>query len=107
MLVAALAAASCAREVLVPIPQAYRHVEDLRGSRVRIDGVLRRFAGEGGEHFVLEDSDTNRIGLRGSVVPRLPPLEGRRCRATGVLHFDPAWGYYLQADRIDTLQALR
>ena len=104
---AALAAAGCAREVLVSIPQAYQHVEDLRGSRVRVEGTVRRFQGEGGEHYVLEDAESNRVGLSGPVVARLAALEGRRCQAAGELHFDPRRGYYLEADWIDTPGALR
>ena len=104
---AALSAAGCAREVLVSIPPAYQHVEDLRGSRVRVAGTVRRFQGEGGEHYVLEDEESNRVGLRGPVVARLAELEGRRCQASGELHFDPRRGYYLEADRIDTPEALR
>lgn len=72
-------------------PDAYR------GRTVTTRGVVRIFdAGAPDAYAVLEDAGQERVGLRGLPLARLAAWRGAVVRVTGVVHFDPAFGLYLQ-----------
>ena len=66
----------------------------LKGDPIQVQGELVKFTDpDGATYGAVQDSEMNRVGLKS--IATWPSLVGKRVVATGVLEFDPSFGWYL------------
>lgn len=81
----------------VPVANLWRSPEKYEGEAVRTSGLLRVFyAGSPQEHFVVEDDEQYRVGLRGAAADEMSPLAGQRVTVVGEFGFADDFGVYIE-----------
>ena len=78
----------------VPLASLVANPERWRGENVEVEGELVEFTDPGGGTYgVIEDPMMNRVGLKSTV--GFKGLIGSQVTVSGVLSFDPSFGWYL------------
>lgn len=77
--------------------------ERYAGDEVRTRGVVRRFSGASGPHFVLEDAEQNRVRL--VPVEEVADREGDPVVVVGTFDFDDTTGRVIHVERLTAADA--
>lgn len=81
----------------VPIAALWSSPEGYGGEMVRTSGTLRVFYPDSPEeHFVVEDDEQYRVGLRGAAADELSSLADRRVTVVGQFGFAEDFGVYIE-----------
>jgi len=81
----------------VPIAALWNSPEGYEGQMVRTSGTLRVFYVDSPEeHFVVEDDEQYRVGLRGAAPDEMSLLAGQRVTVVGKLGFAEDFGVYIE-----------
>lgn len=87
----------------VAIASLWGSPENYEGQMVRTSGTLRVFYPDTpDEHFVLEDDEQYRVGLRGLPAEEMSPLVGRRVTVVGKLGFAEDFGVYIEVESLSS-----
>lgn len=77
--------------------QLWESPEAFEGRTVRTNGVLKVFSeGTADEHYVVEQEDQYRVGVRGPSAEELRPLVWREVAVEGILHFAEDFGVFIE-----------
>ena len=80
----------------VPVANLWGSPEKYEGEVVRTSGLLRVFyADSPQEHFVVEDDEQYRVGLRGAAADEMSSLADRRVTVVGKFGFADDFGVYI------------